>query len=51
MLRKPHACAIRNGYIDSEQLRVMAHKLQKTGYGTYLEELLESSSTRKAETI
>jgi glucose-1-phosphate thymidylyltransferase len=38
----PEEIAFRNGYIDSEQLRVMAHKLQKTGYGTYLEELLES---------
>jgi glucose-1-phosphate thymidylyltransferase len=38
----PEEIAFRSGYIGIEQLRVMAQRLRKTSYGTYLEELLET---------
>jgi len=38
----PEEIAFRSGYINSEQLRAMAHKLRKTSYGSYLDELLEA---------
>ena len=37
------------GFIDSEQLRGLAKPLAKSGYGTYLLDLLEDEATDRPE--
>ena len=39
----PEEIAYRQGFIDADQLRVLAMRLDKSGYGQYLLELLEGS--------
>tara|TARA_B100001142_G_scaffold165874_1_gene165813 strand:- start:2126 stop:2998 length:873 start_codon:yes stop_codon:yes gene_type:complete len=39
----PEEVAFRQGFIDADQLRVLAMRLDKSGYGRYLLELLEGS--------
>ena len=39
----PEEVAFRQGFIDADQLRVLAMRLDKSGYGQYLLELLEGS--------
>jgi glucose-1-phosphate thymidylyltransferase len=34
--------AFRNGFIDSEQLKKLGDQLAKSGYGAYLQQLLQS---------
>ena len=45
----PEEIAYRQGYIDSRQLRLLAQRLDKSGYGQYLMQLLDqlSRSTQK----
>ncbi len=40
----PEEIAYRQGFIDAEQLKALAHKLDKSGYGEYLLELLRQQS-------
>ena len=42
----PEEIAYRLGYIDADQLRELAGPLEKSGYGTYLLELLERGGAR-----
>ncbi|SVB95174.1 uncharacterized protein METZ01_LOCUS248028, partial [marine metagenome] len=39
----PEEIAYRQGFIDADQLRILAMRLDKSGYGQYLLELLEGS--------
>jgi glucose-1-phosphate thymidylyltransferase len=38
----PEEIAFENGFIDADQLRVLAYKLEKSGYGKYLLQLIEN---------
>jgi len=40
----PEEIAYRQGFIDSEQLAGLAKKLEKSGYGAYLQQLLQEES-------
>ncbi|MEJ6526161.1 MAG: glucose-1-phosphate thymidylyltransferase RfbA [OM182 bacterium] len=40
----PEEIAYRQGFIDSEQLARLAKKLEKSGYGAYLQQLLQEES-------
>ena len=40
----PEEVAYQNGYIDKEQVRVLADKLGKSGYGEYLRGMLEDTT-------
>ena len=40
----PEEIAYRQGFIDSEQLAALAKKLEKSGYGAYLQQLLQEES-------
>lgn len=40
----PEEIAYRQGFIDSEQLAGLAKKLEKSGYGVYLQQLLQEES-------
>jgi len=40
----PEEIAYRKGFIDSEQLAGLAKKLEKSGYGAYLQQLLQEES-------
>jgi glucose-1-phosphate thymidylyltransferase len=40
----PEEIAYRQGFIDSEQLTALAKKLEKSGYGAYLQQLLQEES-------
>ena len=40
----PEEIAYRHGFIDSEQLARLAKKLEKSGYGAYLQQLLQEES-------
>ena len=40
----PEEIAYRQGFIDSEQLAGLARKLEKSGYGAYLQQLLQEES-------
>ena len=40
----PEEIAYRQGFIDSEQLAGLAKKLEKSGYGAYLQQLLQEDS-------
>jgi glucose-1-phosphate thymidylyltransferase len=40
----PEEIAYRQGFINSEQLAGLAKKLEKSGYGTYLQQLLQEES-------
>jgi glucose-1-phosphate thymidylyltransferase len=39
----PEEVAWRQGWIDSNQLELLAEPLRKSGYGTYLQQLLQES--------
>jgi glucose-1-phosphate thymidylyltransferase len=40
----PEEIAYRQGFIDREQLTALAKKLEKSGYGAYLQQLLQEES-------
>ena len=44
----PEEVAWRQGWINAEQLEQLAQPLKKSGYGTYLQQLLEESSSDHA---